>query len=413
MTKAELISIGDEILLGSTINTNASWLGEKLTEIGIKVWQVTTISDSREHILNALREAENRADLIVITGGLGPTKDDITKDTLCEYFNTELVKDEEVLTRIEQYFKNRDRGMLESNIRQAFLPKGCTVIPNLHGTASGMWFEKNKKVFVSIPGVPYEMKAITENHLLRMFTSHFKTDVIVNKMVMTQGIGESFLAELISDWEDKLRNDGFGLAYLPNPGVVKLRISKSGDNRMEIENQIDSRIADLKKIVPEYIYAEEEKSIQAAIHEVLSTKSVTLATAESCTGGYLAHLITQNPGSSVYFKGAVVAYSNDIKISQLGVNPELIENHGAVSREVVEAMAVGVCSRLGADYGLATSGISGPDGGSEEKPVGTVWIAVATPQGVSSSLFHMGHHRGRNIEKSAKAALDMLRKSIV
>lgn len=413
MTKAEIISIGDEILLGNTVNTNASYLGEKLTEIGISVWQVTTISDTRAHILNALREAENRADLIVITGGLGPTKDDITKETLCEYFDTELEQNEQVLGIIREYFKSRDKEMLESNVRQSYLPKGATIIHNHHGTASGMWFEKGNKVFVSIPGVPYEMKDMCEHELLHKFANHFKTDVIVNKMVMTQGIGESFLAEKIANWETKLRDDGFGLAYLPNPGIVKLRISKSGKNRMEIEKQIETRIEELKTIIPNYIYALEEQSIDATIHKLFSENGHTLSTAESCTGGYISHLITGNPGSSKYFKGSIIAYSNSIKEKVLEVPASLIEQHGAVSQEVVEAMAKGARKALGTDYSIATSGIAGPDGGTEEKPVGTVWIAVASPEKIISKKFNMGEHRGRNIEKSGKSGLDMLRVSII
>jgi len=368
--RAELISIGDELLLGQTVNTNASWIGEQLAKIGVRLYQVSTITDEADHILNALDEAATRAEIILLTGGLGPTKDDITKEVLCSYFNTELEMNEEVLAWIVEAFSKLGLQKLDVNRQQAALPKAARVIRNYMGTASGMWFEKEGKVFISMPGVPYEMKAMMKNEILPALQEKFNTSALQYSTILTQGMGESFLAERIKDWEDRLRAEGLGLAYLPSPGIVKLRVSAPAEH----ENLLAGYIEELYQLIPELIYGEGTVKLEKVIGELLLKAGSTLATAESCTGGAISSSITSVLGSSAYFKGAIVSYSNTAKTAELGVSKELLKEYGAVSEAVALQMAKGAAQAFQSDYAISTTGIAGSDGGTEEKPVGTVWI---------------------------------------
>jgi nicotinamide-nucleotide amidase len=407
MVKAELLSIGDELLIGQTINTNAAWLGEHLNLLGIEVVRTTVVSDTRQGILQGIDEAAQRADIVIMTGGLGPTRDDITKHTLCEYFNTKLVRDPEILQRIEAFFTSRGREMLEVNRQQADLPEACTIIRNHNGTASGMWFERNGRVFISMPGVPYETKAMMTETAFPMLQKHFNLSRIVHRTIMTQGIGESFLADQIKDWEDRIYAAGMSLAYLPSPGMVKLRITAREQERPE--TLMEALASELEQRFPQYVYGANNILLEEVIGRMLKERGKTLATAESCTGGYLAHRITSVSGSSQYYLGSVVAYSNALKTQLLGVSENHLMQHGAVSEAVVSQMASGARKALGVDYAIATSGVAGPDGGSEEKPVGTIWVAVASADGVRARRFLFGNNRERNIIQAALSGMNMLR----
>ena len=407
--KAELITIGDELLIGQTIDTNGSWLAEQLNLLGITVSQISSIRDNREHIISSLQNAQSRSELVILTGGLGPTNDDITKSTLCEFFDSELVLNEQVLEKIEAYFNSRSLKMIKVNSDQAMLPNNCQFLKNERGTASGMWFKKDGVDFISLPGVPYEMKGIFLDEILPVLKAQYSISTVVNKTVKTQGIGESFLAEIIKDWEKKLIDSGLKLAYLPSPGIVKLRITAFGNNEAELSARIDDSIENLKKLIPKYIFGYEKDRIEEVVGQLLKEKGSSLSLAESCTGGNIAHLITGVSGSSNYFKGSVVAYSNDIKQQVLNVDPKSIQQNGAVSKQVVEQMATGVRNSFKSDYAIATSGVAGPSGGTKQKPVGTVWIAVAYNEGVVSKKFNFGNNRERNIQISSLSALNMLR----
>lgn len=409
---AELVTIGDEILIGQTVDTNSAWMAKQLNAIGVDVGQITSIRDARPHILQTLKEAESRADLILMTGGLGPTKDDITKHVLCEYFQTELVRDPEVLERIENFFRSRGREVLETNRQQADLPKSCTILDNFVGTASGMWFEKNGKVYVSMPGVPYEMKHLMENQVLPRIKNKFTLPFIVHHTIMTEGVGESFLAELVKDWENSLVEEDIKIAYLPSPGMVKVRLSAYGVEESILKEKISRKAKELEELIPNYIFGENDESVEESIADLLKSSGKTVVTAESCTGGYLAHLLTSVAGSSKYFLGSFITYSNMSKVKQLGVSTETLEAHGAVSRDVVEQMAMNAREKLSSDFALATSGVAGPDGGTDEKPVGTVWIAIANKEGVYSKKFLFEKNRERNIHRSALAAISLLRRAI-
>ncbi len=408
---ADIITIGDELLIGQTVNTNASWIGKELALFGINIRRSTTISDERNEILSAVDESLRRSDLVIMTGGLGPTKDDITKETLCEYFDSELVLREDVLHRIEMYFKNKGREMLPSNIQQAELPKDCIVLDNDLGTASGMWFEKNGKVLVSIPGVPYEMKALMTKKILPRVKSFFSVSGMYHQTLMTQGIGESFLAEKIKHWEDRIYADRLSLAYLPSPGIVKLRLtSKKG---IEDAEKIDAYFKELETQLPQFTYGKNGISIFETVGDLLRDKRKTVGTVESCTAGAISNAFVQIPNASDYFLGSLVTYSNDLKKALAGVRSLTLENHGAVSEEVVKEMAKGGREKLQVDYCIAISGIAGPDGGTDDKPVGTTWIALAFSDGVIAQKFQFGTHRGRNMEISALTAANLLRKKLL
>ena len=412
MMNAEIISIGDELLIGQVINTNSSWIEQQLNRTGIKVYQITTISDSREQILNSIQEAQSRSDIILITGGLGPTNDDITKQVLCEYFKTFLIFNEQAYNDIKKLFKQRGFKVTKLNKKQAELPENCLPIRNTNGTASGMWFEKNGKIFVSMPGVPFEMKHMITDFILPKLTERFKTDVIIHKTILTQGVGESFLSDIISDWEEKLP-DNIKLAYLPQPGLVRLRLSAIGKDKNKLQKQIDNRIVRLNELIHEMIFGYDDDTLEGIIGKLLKEKNKSLSTAESCTGGYIAHLITSIPGSSYYYKGSVIAYSNEIKKDVLGVKNNSLIKYGAVSEQVVTEMVTGIKRKFNTDFAIATSGIAGPDGGTIEKPVGTIWIAVATPEKLIVKKFLFGEHRQRNIRKTALSAMNLLRKGLI
>jgi nicotinamide-nucleotide amidase len=409
---AEIITIGDEILIGQVIDTNSAWMAEALNGIGISVIQITSVSDREQAIVQALDQAGARADIIFITGGLGPTRDDITKNVLAGYFGSRLVRNDEVLEMVKEFITSRGVEMNELNLGQAMVPDNCTVIPNRWGTAPGMWFRKNGKDFIFMPGVPYEMKGIMTGFILPELRKRHDLPVIIHRTVVTQGIPESHLAILLEKYEDTLSGE-FRLAYLPSPGMVRLRLSITGKDREKTENLMNSELERLLKIVSDHLVATTDEKLEKIIGELLYKKGSTLSMAESCTGGMIAHLITSIPGSSRYFTGSVVAYSNKIKEEILGVNKEIIESFGAVSEQVVREMAAGAMKLFGTDYSVATSGIAGPDGGTMEKPVGLVWIAVASRDRIIAEKFNFGNQRDTNIQKASLTALNMLRKLVL
>lgn len=412
---AEIISIGDELLIGQTINTNAGWMGEQLALIGIRAKRVLTIGDDKQEIIEALAAAP--CDVVLITGGLGPTKDDITKHVLCEFFGTRLVRNKEVEARVVGMFVRMGRDpkdILEVNRAQADLPESCTVLANDRGTASGMWFARDGKVYVSMPGVPYEMKAIMTSGVLPKLKETFAPPTIVHRTVLTTGLGESMLAKRIEDWEDSLGTERIKLAYLPSPGIVKLRLSTYADaDATAAHERVDRKTAELYERIAELIYGEGEERLPRVIGRILKERTQTLSLAESCTGGFVSHLITSIPGSSAYFTGGVVSYANAVKMEELGIPSDMLELNGAVSQPVVEKMATGVRTALRTDWSVALSGVAGPDGGTPEKPVGTVWIAVAGPDGVTSSKVNFPGTRDLVIERSALAGLNLLRKRLL
>jgi nicotinamide-nucleotide amidase len=404
---AEIITIGDEILIGQIVDTNSAWMGQKLNEIGVRVKQITSISDQREDILEALDAARKRAHIVITTGGLGPTKDDVTKKTLAEYFEVGFRQDTETLENVKQIFARFKAPLLEVNIAQADVPENCIVLPNKNGTAPGMWFEDNQHVVVSLPGVPFEMQYLMEEEVLPRLQKHFYLPQIVHHTMLTAGIGESFLAEKIASVEEILPKH-IKLAYLPKLGQVRLRLSAYGDNKADLMQEVQLIASDIKKLIGAYLVTDSDTPIEKVILDFMEARDLKLAIAESCTGGYLAHQFTQHPGCSTVFDGSAVAYSYDMKESMLGVKHETLTQHGAVSSEVVEEMALGVIDRYAADYSVAISGIAGPGGGMPEKPVGTVWIAVANKTRIISKKFQFGNKRRENIERSAVNALIML-----
>lgn len=408
---AEIISIGDELLIGQVINTNASWIASELNKAGILVSQVTAIGDNSDDIKRVLKNASQRTDIVLLTGGLGPTRDDTTKSVLASYFNSEMIFHEPTFQHIYQLFKSRNYEVSPVNRQQAEIPEKCTPLQNINGTAPGMWFEENGKVIVSMPGVPFEMQPMLLNQVIPRLKDKFELPFIYHKTIMTQGMGESKLAERIQEIEDSLP-DYIKLAYLPQPGIVRLRLSASGKNKTVLEDEISMYCSKLLAEIPELIFGYDDISLEEVVGKLLSDSKQSLSTAESCTGGYLAHMITSISGSSNYYYGSVISYLNEVKIGELGVSPADIEKYGAVSQQVVEQMAKGVREKFKTDYSLSTSGIAGPDGGTKEKPVGTIWISFASAKGVQSELLHLGEHRGRNIRRTALAALNMLRLEI-
>lgn len=407
---AEIITIGDELLIGQVIDTNSAWMAEKLNAIGIKVHQITSISDNRNHILGTLAEASQRASLILITGGLGPTKDDITKQTLCEYFSSKLVFSEIAYESVESLFRNRGMKVTELNKLQAMVPECCTVIPNENGTAPAMMFEKDGCTYISMPGVPFEMKAIMENYVLPDLQKKSET-CIFHRTILTQGVGESFLAAQIEPWETALPKE-IKLAYLPQPGIVRLRLTASGNNKDYLKSILQKAEEELLLSIPDYIFGYDNDTLEEIIGNHLKDMNSTLSTAESCTGGAIASLITSVAGSSAYYKGSVVAYSNEVKQKILSVPVDVLEQNGAVSKQVVEIMASNLRLLYDTDYAIAVSGIAGPAGGTIEKPVGTTWIAIATPEKIVAQKYLFGDHRGRNIRKASLMALHMLLKEL-
>ncbi len=410
--KAEIITIGDELLIGQTIDTNSAWIGAELSLAGFDIQRKTSIHDSRPDILKALAEATGKSDVVIITGGLGPTSDDITKPALCEFFNTSLIMNKVVLTMIEKMMARRNFPMNENNRKQAEVPESCTVLTNAAGTAPGMLFEKEGSVFVSLPGVPYEMKYIMTEHVLPLLKKRFTSQIIIHRNIMTYGTTEARLAEILTEFEAGLPAD-VRLAYLPSYGINKLRLTATGADRTTVSALVDEQVRILYSIIPDLIYGENEESLEAVIGKLLTGKKKTLCLAESCTGGNIAHLITTIPGSSGYFRGSVVAYDNSIKSGLLGIPADVIVSEGAVSEQVVRSMAENSRSLFNTDYSLATSGIAGPDGGTEAKPVGTLWVAVSSTSGTFAEKHVYGTDRILNITRFSLVALNMLRKLIL
>lgn len=408
---AEIITIGDEILYGQIVDTNSAWMGTALTNIGVRVKQITSISDSAAHIVEALNDARSRADIILITGGLGPTKDDLTKQVLTSYFGTTLVLHEPSLQDVTNIFKQRGLEVTELNRQQALLPEACTPVRNPLGTAPGMWFEQEGKVFVSMPGVPYEMKRMMTDTVLPQLRAYFDTPHILHEVVQTVGIPESMLAEQLENWEDALPPH-LKLAYLPHLNGVRLRLTGQGTDEAALRQELKQEVQKLDHIIPKHIFAHGEVKLEEAIGRLLMERNLTIATAESCTGGFLAHKLTSIAGSSAYFQGSIIAYHNDVKVQELQVQEETLRTHGAVSEATVREMAENVRRKFGTDIGVATSGIAGPDGGSAEKPVGTIWIAYADAQGTTAKLLNYNKNRLLNIEYTALAVLNLVRQSL-
>lgn len=410
--KAEIITIGDELLIGQTIDTNSAWMGAELSKIGFDVRRKISIHDLRVDILETLKESSEKADVILLTGGLGPTSDDITKQTLCEFFNTRLVVDKEVFAMVERMMSKRNFPMNENNRRQAEVPESCRVLKNSAGTAPGMWFENDGKIFISMPGVPNEMKHLMTEHVLPELKQRFTSQVIIHRNIMTYGSAEAVLAEKLYGFEASLPEE-IKMAYLPTEGIIKLRLTATGTNGRLINSLIEEQVSKLYEVIPDLIYGENEETLEMVTGKLLKERNKTVCTAESCTGGQIAHLITSVPGSSNYFKGSVIAYDNIVKTEVLNVPSELIDSYGAVSEQVVIKMAEGARQLLKTDFALSTSGIAGPDGGTESKPVGTIWIAVTSDKGTISEKRVYGNDRIVNINRFSVAALNLLRMQII
>jgi nicotinamide-nucleotide amidase len=411
---AEIITIGDEILIGQVVDTNSAYLASELHKIGVSVYQITSVQDERAHILEALREAEARADIVLLTGGLGPTKDDITKHTLCEYFGDHLVQDAQVLAHIEHLFKTYiSTPISDLNRRQAEVPSMATVLHNAYGTAPGMWLQGKKAVFVSMPGVPFEMKQLFQDQVRPRIVSTFTRPVLLHRTLITYGLGESAIAERLTDWEEALPAH-MKLAYLPNLGKVRLRVSIKGTDLPSLESELRTQIQALKSFISDILFGEEDgEPLEETLRKLFTAKNATLATAESFTGGKIAAGLTSIPGASAYFKGSVVSYATEVKTGLLQVPEDLVSAHSVVSAPVAREMAENVRALLKTDFALATTGNAGPTKGDSDAPVGRVYIGIAGPQGSYAREFTMGKHRERIVQKSVHKALEMLQQEIL
>jgi len=412
--QAEIITIGDEILIGQIIDTNSAFIGKALNSIGVSVYQITSIQDEKEHLIKAFKEAEENADIIIITGGLGPTKDDITKHTLTEYFNDTLVQNDEVLAHVEQLFKKYITTTISDlNRKQALVPSTCEVLMNKYGTAPGMWIEKGNKVFISLPGVPYEMKALINDEVLPKLAHKYKRPFILHKTILTYGLGESAIAERLEQIEDQLPKH-IKLAYLPSLGRVRLRLSGKGNDEDILNTDIQTQVDNILPLIKDIFvgFEDNNNSIEQIIANQLVKTNQTLAIAESCTGGKLTQTFTQHSGASAYFKGGLVTYATQSKVDILGVNQAIIEEHSVVSEAVAKAMASQVREKLKADIGISTTGNAGPTKGDSDADVGTVFIGFATKNGVKAFQFNMGNHRERVINKTVNKTLELLQKEI-
>jgi len=408
----DIISIGDELLIGQVINTNSSWMGDKLNSVSLPVNRIIAIADTANAISSALINSMESAKLVLITGGLGPTQDDLTKATILDFFGSKLVLNMEVLDHVESFFAKRGRSLTESNRLQAMVPDNCEIVKNNQGTAPAMHFEKEGTHFVFMPGVPFEMKHIMEEWVIPYFSNKCSTRPKAQKTVLTSGMGESFLADVISDWENNLP-ENTSLAYLPSPGRVRLRVSVVADNQVEADNQLKKHVDDLVSIIPDLVYGYNDDLMETLIGKLCVNQNKTIATAESCTGGMIAQKITSVAGSSQYYKGSIVAYANEIKAKQLGIDPAIIEEYGAVSEIVVRQMAENVRRIMNVDIAISTTGIAGPDGGTEDKPVGTVWIALATKEKTIAKKYQFGTQRERNTNWTVQTALNTIRKELI
>lgn len=410
--RVELITIGDEILIGQIVDTNSAWMATELNKIGLKVVQITSVADSRTAIIAALEDAALRADVVLITGGLGPTKDDITKSCMLEFFGGELIFSEQQYTQVEALFRSFGREVTPINRKQAEVPSSCKVLVNERGTAPGMWFEKNNTIYASMPGVPYEMKWLMEARILPELKMLPGLPVISHLTFLTQGVGESMLAGFIESWEDALPTH-IRLAYLPSPGQVRLRLSATGPDELVLNKELEEQAVQLYKLIGKHIYGEGEQSLPQVIQEYFIENNLSLSVAESCTGGSIAQLITSVPGASAYFKGGIISYSEDLKISLLGVPPDVISTNGVVSEATAIAMAEGARKVMQTDYALSVTGIAGPDGGSDEIPVGTIWIGFSSAEGNMAKMFRLSTNRERNILVASLSALNLLRRKVI
>lgn len=408
---ASVITIGDELLIGQTVDTNSAWIAQEMNKLGIWVRRRVAVGDRKEEIITALEEESKGSQVILITGGLGPTADDITKPLLCAYFGGKLIVDQQALANVRNIFENiLKRPLIERNLKQAEVPDVCTVIQNKRGTAPGMWFEKDGVIFVSMPGVPHEMKGMMTGYVIPALQSHFSLNPVLHRTLLTAGIGESFLAERIALIESALPHD-IKLAYLPNYGMVRLRLTATGD-RDGLEADLEQRFTNLKEALADVLVTDKDIPMEQVVGDLLRKKNKTLGTAESCTGGFIAHMVTSVPGSSSYYIGSVVSYDNAVKRNILGVSGATLESYGAVSRETATEMVKGALNVLGTDYVLVTTGIMGPDGGTPEKPVGTVWIGLGSAKKIETYSFHFRFDRKRNMELTAISGLNALRKFI-
>lgn len=412
---ASIITIGDELLIGQTIDTNSAFIAQELNKIGVWVRHRTAVGDVWDDIWNALDHESKLSDIIIITGGLGPTADDITKPLLCKYFNGKMIVNEDVLNHVKYLFEKVFRRlgpMLERNMKQAEVPDVCTVLQNKRGTAPGMLFNKEGKIFIALPGVPNEMKGLMLDEVIPRLLKEFKLPAIVHNTALTFGQGESYIAELLIDFEDRLPLH-IKLAYLPNYGMVRLRLTSTGSDKTELQNELVPLFEELKESVKDFLVSDKDENLETVIGKVLKEKNKTMATAESCTGGYIAHLITSIAGSSAYYKGSIVSYANEIKENLLNVSADTINTFGAVSEETVSQMVKGLLNKMNTDYAIATSGIMGPEGGTKEKPVGTIWLAVGNKNKTITHQLNLRFDRERNIKMTGMFALNMLRKFIL
>ncbi|MBP6385097.1 MAG: competence/damage-inducible protein A [Pseudarcicella sp.] len=412
MTKAEIITIGDEILYGQITDTNTQWISAELDKIGIKTIRKSSVGDNEQAILEILSESKKRADIIFITGGLGPTKDDITKKTLCHFFDTKLATHPLALSDLQAFFQKRNKELTPLNLAQSELPEKADFIPNKVGTAAGMWFSEDNVIYISMPGVPFEMKAMMSETILPKLQKHFELPIIFHRNIRTAGIGESYLADLISDWEDSLPNH-LKLAYLPSIGQLKLRLTGFGEDLETIKNDVNAKISEVLPLIEKYVFGYDNDEMETVVAKLLIQKNATISVAESCTGGYLAHQFTKNAGSSAYFKGGIVAYHNDVKTELLNINSADLEKNGAVSEETVSEMAKNIRLKMNSTFGLATSGIAGPTGGTPEKPVGTIWIALATEKECFAQKIALNGSREQNIHVTTLVLLNQLRKNLL
>lgn len=412
MVRAEIITIGDEILYGQILDTNTQWISLELDKLGIKTIRKSSVGDQASEITQILHEASSRADIVFITGGLGPTKDDLTKKVLADFFDCGLAMHTEALQDVTEFFAKRGRELSDINRDQALLPTKAQFVPNKQGTAPCMWFEEKGLIWVSMPGVPFEMKAIMETEVLPRVMKHFKTPVIFHKVIKTVGIGESYLSDLIQDWELSLPAH-IKLAYLPSLGIVKLRLTAFGDDLKSLSTDVEAELARVMSLISSYVFGYEKEELAEVVGELLRKSKASLGVAESCTGGHLAHQFTQISGSSDYFAGGFVSYANQVKMEQLGVSASILSEFGAVSEPCIRVMAEGARKVLGTTYSLATSGIAGPTGGTEEKPVGTVWIALAHPEGVITRKLQLAGTRMQNIHMTSLASINLLRRFLL
>jgi nicotinamide-nucleotide amidase len=409
MIKVSIITIGDELLIGQVIDTNSAWMAQELNKAGIKVNRRVAVGDDWNEIWKALDEESANANVILITGGLGPTADDITKPLLCEYFNGKMIVSQEALDNVIHIFENiHKKPVTERNLKQAEVPDTCKVIVNTRGTAPCMWFEKDKKIFVSMPGVPHEMKGLMEEHIIPELSKIFTLPFICHRTLVTYGIGESNLADKIQGFETSMPSH-IKLAYLPNFGIVRLRLSSVGIDKEKTESEIEKLFLQLQKEVKDFLVSNEDASMEKVVGQMLMSRNETISTAESCTGGYISQLLTSIPGSSAYFDGSMVTYSYNAKENLLGVKNQTLINFGAVSEEVVKEMATGLLQKMKTNYVIAVSGIMGPGGGTTEKPVGTVWVALGSTTKIVTKLYHFRFDRQKNIQLTAMNALNLLR----